>query len=168
MSNFFDSLNPKASKYTKTQFDMSYKEEWTLDLIDILETLYLNGYQRSSIKKFLGDELKFTIRNANMLLSHVESQMYKNGTKLKNNMLEQNLLRLQHIYNSAMKQENYNLALKTIDLLNKTANVYTNNINVEQTAFTFQLGTNETVALPETIEIQEAEIIEENEVVDDK
>lgn len=156
------------SKYHKTQYDMSIREEWTRTLLSDIEDLLLNGYQEKTITIFLCDELGFKLTNARNITRKAESLLYQKGADRKKLMLSKNIVRLEHLYNQCVQQGDITNALKTIDLLNKTCDVYKNNISIEQTAFTFQLGTNETIALPETVEVQEAEIIEENEVVDDK
>lgn len=156
------------SKYHKTQYDMSFREEWTRTLLSDIEDLLLNGYQEKTITIFLCDELGFKLTNARNITRKAESLLYQKGADRKKLMLSKNIVRLEHLYNQCVQQGDITNALKTIDLLNKTCDVYKNNISIEQTAFTFQLGTNETIALPETVEVQEAEIIEENEVVDDK
>ena len=151
------------SQYTKTKFDMSLRETWTKDLMEIIEKHILNGLERGTIVTALCNELGFTCANARTLHHKVESKIYKNGASKKNTMLAKNIIRLEHIYNESMKNGNIQNALKTIDLLNKVCNLYTNNIEVQQTAFTFQLGTNETVVLPESISLTPIEVIENNE-----
>lgn len=151
------------SQFTKTKFDMSLRETWTKDLMEVIEKHILNGLERGTIVTALCNELGFNCANARTLHHKVESKIYKNGTTKKTMMLSKNIIRLEHIYNESMKNGNIQNALKAIDLLNKTCNIYTNNIEVQQTAFTFQLGNNEPTQLPESISLTPIEVIENNE-----
>lgn len=160
---YFVSLQGLESKYSKTQFDMSMKEDFTRNLVDLIEHCILNGLARQTIIEALCKELNFKYPNAKILYQKVESKIYKKGTEKKNTMLSKNIIRLEFIYNESMRNGNIQNALKAIDLLNKTCNLYTNNIEVQQTAFTFQLGNNEQPQLPEHIEITPIEVIENNE-----
>lgn len=170
MATYFDEVVGK-SKYSKTQYDMSLKEEWTKDLIVLIEKLILSGYARPTILTALCSELKFTNANARTLYKKIENKMYKNGADRKNTMLAKNIIRLEHIYNESMKNDNINNAIKAIDCLNKLCGLYTNNVELTQTNFTFQLGSGDnTQQLPQNISvITPIEVIEnneENEVVD--
>lgn len=163
MATYFDEVVGK-SKYTKTQYDMSLKEEWTKDLIVLIEKLILSGYARPTILTALCSELKFTNANARTLYKKIENKMYKNGADRKNMLEAKNIIRLEHLYNISVQNGNIQNALKAIDLLNKMAGLYTSNIEVQQTAFTFQLGNNgEAPQLLESTNITPIEIIENNE-----
>lgn len=151
------------SKFKKTQYDMSFREDWTKDLVECIERMILNGLARKTIINALCAELSFTATNARNLADKVHCKIYKSGVSRKSMMLEKNIIRLEHIYQESMKNGNIPNALKTIDLLNKVCNLYTNNIEVQQTAFTFHLGENtEQQQLPETIDVP-IEVIENNE-----
>ena len=161
-THYFISLQGLESQYSKTQFDMSMKEDFTRDLADLIEHCILGGLARQTIVEALCKELNFKYPNAKILYQKVESKIYKKGTEKKNTMLSKNILRLEFIYNESMKNGNIQNALKAIDLLNKVCNLYSNNIEVTQTAFTFQLGNNEPTQLPESIEITPIEVVNEN------
>lgn len=173
MATYFDELEGTSSKFTKTKFDLSFREDWTKDLLLIVERLILNGYNRGTIMNALIQELGISSPNARHLYTKVESKMYKTGADKKNSMLSKNIIRLEHIYNQSMQNGNINNAIKAIDCLNKLCGLYVNNIEVQQTSFTFQLGNNEPTQLPESIEITQIEPIEvidnneENDVVDE-
>lgn len=165
----FDNIEGK-SKFSKTQYDLSFREQWTKDLVEHIKVLHLNGYAHNTIVSALVNELGFLRSNARNLSVKVDNTIHCKGNERKKTMQQRNIIRLEHIYAICLQQGDITNALKTIDLLNKTCDVYKNNINIEQTAFTFQLGTNETVALPESVEPEliATEIIEENNDVDEK
>lgn len=168
---FFESLQGRSSKYTKTQFDMGLKEDFTKDLMDLIEIHILNGYVRGTICDALCAELGFTCANARIIYTKTESKIYKKGADRKKTMLAKNIVRLEHLYNVSVKNGKIQDAIKAIDILNKMCDLYTNNIEVQQTAFTFQLGNNEPTQLPESISLTPIEVIENNEDnndVDDK
>lgn len=174
MATYFDELEGTSSKFTKTKFDLSYREDWTKDLMQIIERLIINGYNRGTIMNALIAELGISSPNARHLFTKVESKIYKNGIERKNSMLSKNIIRLEHIYNTSIQNGNIQNAIKAIDCLNKLCGLYVNNVEIQQTSFTFQLGNNEPTQLPESIEITQIEPIEvidnneENEVVNDK
>lgn len=160
------------SKYHKTQYDMSFREEWTRTLLSDIEDLLLNGYQEKTITIFLCDELGFKLTNARNITRKAESLLYQKGADRKKLMLSKNIVRLEHLYNQCVQQGDITNALKTIELLNKTCGIYTNQIEITNHQFQFNLTTDgDTNALPlieENTEIvEEVEIIEENNVIDE-
>jgi hypothetical protein len=66
-----------------------------------------------------------------------------------------NALRLECLYGQAVRNGNFDLALKTIAELNKMVGAYVNQIEVQNTNFVYQLGNN-------TEEIQTITTITEN------
>lgn len=163
MTTFFTEIKG-YSTYTKTQFDYQLKEDWTKDVVDVIEELILNGLSRHTIIDSLVEELKFTVVNARTLYNKVESKVYKKGADKKKLMLSKNIMRLEHIYNKSMRENNIANALKAIETLNKMCNIYTNQIELNQNNFVFRLGdTAQPQQLPESIEITPIEVVENNE-----
>lgn len=144
-----------VSQYTKTQFDFSFREQWTLDVASVIEDLITNGYSRGTIIKLLCKELSFKQANATTLYNKVESKLYKSGLELKKVMLAKNIVRLEKLYREAVNERNTANCLKVIELLNKTCDLYKNNIEVTQNNFTYQLGFSTTV--PDSILIESDE-----------
>ena len=128
------------SKYKKTQYDMSFKEDWTKDLVECIERMILNGLSRKTITNALCSELSFTATNARNLADKVHCKIYKSGVSRKSMMLEKNIIRLEHIYQESMKNGNIQNALKAIAELNKMCGAYVNQIEVQNTSFVYQLG----------------------------
>lgn len=166
---FFEPLQGRSSKYTKTQFDMGLKEDFTKDLMDLIEIHILNGYVRGTICDALCAELGFTCANARTIYTKTESKIYKKGADRKKTMLAKNIVRLEHLYNVSVKNGKIQDAIKAIDILNKMCDLYTNNIEVQTTNFLFKLGENtDQPVLPETIEVP-CEIINngDNEIMNE-
>lgn len=168
-SNYFSEIKG-VSQYTKLQWDYSFREEWTRNVASIIEDLIASGYARKTIIKALVDELKLSFSNAQSLYQKVENKLHKSGLELKKVMMAKNVIRLEALYRKSVSENNIANALKVIDLLNKTCDIYKNNVEVSQTNFTFQLGFNPTVPENKLLEEKEdnTEDVEYIEVVEEE
>lgn len=144
VSSYFIDIKGE-SQYTKTQFDFSFREEWTRNVASVIEDLITNGYARKTIIKSLMLELNFKLVNAQALYTKVEGKLFKSGLELKKVMLAKNIIRLEKLYREAVDEKNVSNCLKVIELLNKTCDLYKNNIEISQNNFVYQLGLTPTV-----------------------
>lgn len=163
-THYFDDL--PRSKY-KQGFDLNYKEEATRDIMYRIEDLYLQGIRQNDLKKIVVSELGIKSVYASKLVNRVCLDCINNGKLYLTDVKNRNALRLERIYGEALRNGNFDLALKTIAELNKMVGAYVNQIEVQNTNFVYQLGSNETITLPETVEVQDAEIIEDNKLINE-
>ena len=164
-STYFSSIKG-VSQYTKLQWDYQLKEEWTRNVISIIEDLIVNGYARRTIVNAIVQELNMQYNNASSLYQKVENKLHKSGLELKKVMMSKNVIRLEQLYRKAIAENNTVNALKVIDLLNKTCDVYKPQVEVQANNFTFQLGFTPNTTPEKLIEnTEDVEYIEVNENV---
>lgn len=142
------------SKY-KQGFDLNYKEEATRDIMYRIQDLYLQGIRQEDLKKILQNEMGMKAVYASKLVNRVCLDCINNGKLYLIDVKNRNALRLERIYGEAIRNGNIDLALKTITELNKMVGAYVNQIEVQNTNFVYQLGSN-------TEEIQTITTITEN------
>ena len=151
-THYFDDL--PRSKY-KQGFDLQFKDEVTRDLMYRIEDLYLQGIRQAELYKIVAKELGIKNVYAIKLVNRVCLDCLSNGKLYLCDVKNRNALRLERLYGQAVRNGNFDLALKTIAELNKMCGVYVNQIEVQNTSFVYQLG-------GETQEIQTITTVTDN------
>lgn len=151
-THYFDDI--PRSKY-KQGFDLNFKEEATRDLMYRIEDLYLQGIRQGDLYKIVAKELDIKNVYAIKLVNRVCLDCMSNGKLYLTDVKNRNALRLERLYGQAIRNGNFDLALKIIAELNKMVGAYVNQIEVQNTQFVYQLG-------GETQEIQTITTISEN------
>lgn len=162
-THYFDDV--PRSKYVQG-FDFNYKEEATRDIMYKIEDLYLQGFKQGLLYKIVARELGIKVNFATKLVNRVCLDCLNSGKLYLTDVKNRNALRLERLYGEAIRNGNFDLALKTITELNKMCGCYINQIEVQNTNFVYQLGGN-TEEIQTITTITENRNNEENELIDE-
>lgn len=150
MSDFF--VGFERSKY-KLGYDMKYQEEATKLLMEKVQELHLQGYASSTIAHALVYEMGFKLKYAYPFVAVSVKQMQEDVKDREKTMKFKNLARLEHIYAICLQTGDIPNAIKAVTELNKMCNLYTNNIELTQHNFQFNLGSETTTVIEQLPEI---------------
>lgn len=120
----------KPSQYV-IGYDTKFKEEETIKILEAGENAFLQGYGSSYITQSLMKELGMKYVAARALTVKMFKDITEEGKKRVDNMLEKNLLRLEHIYKRALENNDLKSALSAIDTMNKLGKLYTQKLEVK-------------------------------------
>lgn len=143
MSNYFEGITYDTSVYGDNkyrQYDVEFKDEQTVDLVDRIEDLLIGGYKQNTIAREMVIQFGFSRYNASMVVKYAFNHIVRNGIQRKEKMLEKNLARLEHLYGECMKNNDRKTAISTIDTMNKLCGLYKEKIEVTKNDFEFHLG----------------------------
>lgn len=134
-TDFLEECPYDAKKY-KGQWDHRLKDQDTMLLIDYIQTLLIDGYKNSYIKKQLVLEVGFTVPAADLIIAKAWQLLRKtddaDAVKMKN------IRRLERIYELAISEDNLKAATGAVAELNKLMGL--NKQTVEITTNEYQLN----------------------------
>jgi len=136
-TDFLEECPYDAKKY-KGQWDHRLKDQDTLLLIDYIQTLLIDGYKNSYIKKQLVLEVGFTVPAADLIIAKAWQLLRK--TDDTEAVKTKNIHRLERIYELAIAEDNLKAATSAVAELNKLMGLNKQTIKVESEEFNFVLG----------------------------
>lgn len=136
-TDFLEECHYDAKKY-KGQWDHRLKDQDTLLLIDYIQTLLIDGYKNSYIKKQLVLEVGFTVPAADLIIAKAWQLLRK--TDDADAVRTKNIHRLERIYELAISEDNLKAATSAVAELNKLMGLNKQTIKVESEEFNFVLG----------------------------
>lgn len=139
MSQIFNDIEYDVTQYTKG-YDILFKDDQTLMLVDKIIDLILNGYKQAYICKQMVSELGFKRIYAGNVYTYAFRKMQGDNQKREEGMKEKNLARLEHLYKRAIERDDIKTANQLIETMNKMCGVYKEKIEVSTTDFEFRLG----------------------------
>lgn len=133
--------NLEKSKYANALgYDPKFKEQETIDIMEVIKDAFLDGYSKNYIAKLLVDEMGFKALNAHALTGKVFTQIVNDKEKREEHMKEKNIARLERVYARAVDSGDYKNALSALDQLNKLTGLYREKIELSTNDFEFNLG----------------------------
>lgn len=136
-TDFLEECPYDAKKY-KGCWDHKLKDQDTLLLMDYIQTLLVDGYKNSYIKKQLVLEVGFTVPAADLIIAKAWQLLRKtddaDAVKMKN------IRRLERIYELAIAEDNLKAATSAVAELNKLMGLNKTTVKVESEEFQFLLG----------------------------
>ena len=129
---------PYDAKKRKGCWDHRLKDQDTLLLMDYIQTLLVDGYKNSYIKKQLVLEVGFTVPAADLIIAKAWQLLRK--TDDADAVRTKNIRRLERIYELAISEDNLKAATSAVAELNKLMGLNKQTIKVESEEFNFVLG----------------------------
>jgi hypothetical protein len=136
-TDFLEECPYDAKKY-KGQWDHKLKDQDTLLLMDYIQTLLIDGYKNSYIKKQLVLEVGFTVPAADLIIAKAWQLLRK--TDDADAVRTKNIRRLERIYELAISEDNLKAATSAVAELNKLMGLNKTTVKVESEEFQFLLG----------------------------
>lgn len=144
-----DSFRVKGKKGKTPDGLKIYKEKAIRRRVNILrytKQRIEEGYSGEEIRQMLMDNYEITAKTAERYYCRAKELITYSMVWDADTIRNRNIQRLDEIVEETKEDEDYQNAIKAIDVLNKTANVYVEKkeINIDGNEITFTFGTGET------------------------
>lgn len=136
-TDFLEECHYDAKKY-KGCWNHRLNDPDTVMLMDYIQTLLIDGYKNSYIKKQLVLEVGFTVPAADLIIAKAWQLLRK--TDDADAVRTKNIRRLERIYELAISEDNLKAATSAVAELNKLMGLNKQTIKVESEEFNFVLG----------------------------
>lgn len=136
-TDFLEECPYDAKKY-KGCWNHRLNDPDTVMLMDYIQTLLIDGYKNSYIKKQLVLEVGFTVPAADLIIAKAWQLLRK--TDDADAVRTKNIRRLERIYELAISEDNLKAATSAVAELNKLMGLNKQTIKVESEEFNFVLG----------------------------
>lgn len=141
MAEIFDAFLEECpydtTKY-KGGWDHKLKDSDTLLLIEFIQTLLIDGYRNTYIKKQLVIEVGLSVPAADLIIAKAWQLLRKVDDT--DAVRTKNIRRLERIYELAIAEDNLKAATSAVAELNKLMGLNKQTIKVESEEFNFVLG----------------------------
>lgn len=136
-TDFLEECPYDAKKY-KGGWDNKLKDPDTLLLIEFIQTLLIDGYRNTYIKKQLVIEVGLSVPAADLIIAKAWQLLRKvDDTEA---VRTKNIRRLERIYELAIAEDNLKAATSAVAELNKLMGLNKTTVKVESEEFQFLLG----------------------------
>lgn len=138
-TNFLEETKYDASRYAQG-FDIKFKDEDTVQLLEYTRDLLLEGVYRCSLTKALREEVGIPSYRYAEMITNKATKMILIDTKEAVRKIE-NINRLDYVYRQAMATGNYKEATNALKEMDKICGFDIQKVEIGgEGQFTFQLG----------------------------
>lgn len=138
-TNFLEETHYDATKYAQG-FDIKFKDEDTVQLLEYTRDLLLEGVYRCSLTKALREEVGIPSYRYAEMITNKATKMIMIDTKEAIRKVE-NINRLDYVYRQAMASGNYKEATNALKEMDKICGFDIQKVEIGgEGQFTFQLG----------------------------